>query len=149
MRKARSQGMRVLHFGEKGPMFLTDTTVSVMNYQDERPGTHKTCEALKNFSLLIPASSHISSHFSAHADSKPPVTWEHRNTTCQSLGSQCRFGTSLHSSSTAGLCLNPAERRARKGPRLPAPASSWRASENETLQNELGPKQLAHVRPQL
>lgn len=67
--------MRVLHFGEKGP----DTTVSVMHYQDERSGTHQTCEALKNSILFIPASSHIFSHFSAHADSKPPVTWGHRN----------------------------------------------------------------------
>lgn len=64
--------MRVLLFRAKGLMLLSDTTVSAMHYQDERPGTRQTCEALKNFSLFIPPSRHISSHFSAHADSKTP-----------------------------------------------------------------------------
>lgn len=59
--------MRVLHFGEKGP----DTMVSVVDYQDERSGTHQTCEALKNFILFIPASSHISSHVSAMVTPSP------------------------------------------------------------------------------
>lgn len=93
--------MRVLHFGAKGPMVLSDPMVSVMCYQNERPGTHQTCEALKSFSLFIPLSSHISSHFSVHADTKTAVTWELRNPWCQSLGSQGRFGNSSRQQGSA------------------------------------------------